>query len=105
MNHDRSIARPSRLSPEARRLAVSVCRAWLVAGLLVLALLPSAREVGPILGWLPFWLLFAPLLVLAQVEALDGFRRCASAVAGSRRILRRRTWRGPQARRILRRVA
>jgi len=63
------------LSEPARRFATATCRAWLAAG-----------------------------LVLAQVEALDGFRASAAWVSRSRRALRRRTWRG-QARRIARPAA
>lgn len=105
MNHVRSAADISPLSSEARRLASLVCRIWLLVGVLALAFSPAARAVDPLLGWLPFWLLVAPLLVLAQIEALDGFRRSANAVARSRRILRRRAWRGGQARRIARQAS
>jgi hypothetical protein len=105
MNHVRSDANASPLSTEARRLASALCRIWLAAGVLSLAVSPSARAVDPMLGWLPFWLLLAPLLVLAQIEVLDGFRRSASALARSRRVLRRRARRGGQARRIAREAA
>jgi hypothetical protein len=88
------------LSDAARRAAASACRAWLVAGLLLLAFVPDARGQVELLGWMPFWLLVAPLLVLAQVEALDGFRASAAWVSRSRRALRRRACRGGQARRI-----
>ncbi|MCE3003440.1 MAG: hypothetical protein LW860_12190 [Xanthomonadaceae bacterium] len=92
------------LSEPARRFATATCRAWLAAGLVLLAFVPAARGAAEWLGWLPFWLLVAPLLVLAQVEALDGFRASAAWVSRSRRALRRRTWRG-QARRIARPAA
>lgn len=78
-------SREARLSPEARRLAAVACRAWLGAGLLLCAFLPAARGVQPLLGWLPFWLLLAPLLVLAQLDALDGFRRARRLAAALRR--------------------
>lgn len=88
------------LSEPARRLAAAACRGWVAAGLLLLAFVPSARGSVELLGWLPFWLLVAPLLVLAQVEALGGFHASAAWVSRSRRALRRRAWRGGQARRI-----
>lgn len=88
------------LSEPARRFAGAACRGWIAVGLLLLAFLPAARGSAEWLGWLPFWLLVAPLLVLAQLEALGGFRASAAIVSRSRRALRRRAWRGGQARRI-----
>lgn len=95
-----TIAAPA-LSDAARRAAATACRAWIAAGLLLLAFVPGARGHVDLFGWLPFWLLVAPLLVLAQVEALDGFRTSTAWAARSRRALRRRAWRGGQARRIV----
>jgi hypothetical protein len=89
------------LSPEARRLAATACRAWFAAGLLLVALVPAARGSAELLGWLPFWLLLAPLLVLAQVEALAGFSESAAFARRSQRALRRRFHRG-QALRVAR---
>lgn len=88
------------LSASTRRAAAFACRAWLAAGLLLLAFVPALRSALDLLGWMPFWLLVAPLLVLAQLEALDGFRASATWLSRSRRALRRRAWRGGQARRI-----
>lgn len=39
-------------------------RSWLALGLAALALLPAARGHSLLLGWLPFWLVLAPLLGL-----------------------------------------
>jgi hypothetical protein len=88
------------LSPESRRFAEAACRAWLAIGLLLCAFVPAARDVQPLFGWLPFWLLLAPLLVLAQLDALDGFVR-ARRLAGAlrRRVASPRRPRG-QARRL-----
>ena len=41
---------------------------WLVFGAVVMALIPQARGMQPLLGWLPFWLIVAPLLDLAFVH-------------------------------------
>jgi hypothetical protein len=40
---------------------------WFVFGAVVIALIPQARSVSTI-GWLPFWLIVAPLLDLAFVH-------------------------------------
>ncbi len=92
------------LSPEARALAATACRAWFATGVLLVALVPSARGSAELLGWLPFWLLVAPLIVLAQVEALDGFSSGVALARRSRRALRRRFHRG-QALRLARPAA
>jgi hypothetical protein len=42
--------------------------AWLLCGSALLALFPSLRESSPLLGWLPFWLIVAPLLDLALLH-------------------------------------
>lgn len=88
------------LSASARRTAAATCRAWIAVGLLLIALVPSARGQVGLLGWLPFWLLVAPLLVLAQVEALDGFRASTAWAARSRRALCRAFGCHGQARRL-----
>jgi hypothetical protein len=41
---------------------------WLVFGAVVMALIPQARGMQPLIGWLPFWLIVAPLLDLAFVH-------------------------------------
>lgn len=41
---------------------------WLVFGAVVMALIPQARGMQTLVGWLPFWLVVAPLLDLAFVH-------------------------------------
>jgi hypothetical protein len=41
---------------------------WLVFGAVVMALIPQARGMQSVIGWLPFWLVVAPLLDLAFVH-------------------------------------
>jgi hypothetical protein len=85
----------STLPCTSRKHLAGIARIWFIVGVAVLAFAPSAREVHPLLGWLPYWLLFAPLLVLAQCEAR---RMIAAASAAKQRVgaaLRRRR---PQAR-------
>lgn len=100
MNSPSRNATTAPLSPAARRAATIACHVWIAGGLLLLAFVPAARGSSLWFGWLPFWLLCAPLLVLAQLDALGGFARSAAFIARSRRALRRRAWRGGQARRL-----
>jgi hypothetical protein len=41
---------------------------WLVFGVVVMTLIPQARGMQSSIGWLPFWLVVAPLLDLAFVH-------------------------------------
>jgi hypothetical protein len=41
---------------------------WLVFGAVVIALIPQARGMQSMIGWLPFWLVVAPLLDLVFVH-------------------------------------
>jgi hypothetical protein len=71
---------------------------WFVFGAVVIALIPQARGVTTI-GWLPFWLIVAPLLDLAFVHRGRLFDASKSVVAQARTSRsRRRTSATPQAR-------
>lgn len=82
---------PSRIaaSPVAPLL-----RTWLALGLLALALVPPARGYSEWIGWLPFWLAAAPLLMLAVAEHAQVAALVRALVARRRRLRGRR----PQAR-------
>jgi hypothetical protein len=83
---------------ETRALLLRGLRSWLGLGLLALALVPASRGFNPWIGWLPFWLVLAPLSMLAVVEHVrlaDAFD--ALLATGRRRRLRARR---PQARPI-----
>jgi hypothetical protein len=41
---------------------------WLVFGAVAMALIPQARGMQSMVGWMPFWLVVAPLLDLAFVH-------------------------------------
>lgn len=41
---------------------------WLVFGAVTMALIPQARGMQSLVGWMPFWLVVAPLLDLAFVH-------------------------------------
>ena len=41
---------------------------WTGCGLLALLLCPPLRQRDPLLGWLPFWCVVAPLIDLALIE-------------------------------------
>jgi hypothetical protein len=60
---------------DAFRPHLRAARAWLIAGALIVLFVPAARTAGGTFGWLPFWLLIAPILVLMQIEVLAGFAR------------------------------
>ena len=87
------------LTAQTRRLANAALRSWVGLGLLALAFVPAARESSDLFGWMPFWLLGAPVLVLAQMEAISGFHTTARMLARSRAVVRRTRGR-PQARRL-----
>jgi hypothetical protein len=72
---------------------------WFACGLMALLAFPSLRGSSATIGWLPFWLVIAPLIDLVLL------RRPWLAVA-SRAFLvraRRRRWPARQARRLQRR--
>jgi hypothetical protein len=71
-------------------------RLWLLAGVFALILFPEVRGHHPLIGWLPFWLLIAPLLSLAAWRLLN------RAPAPPRRRRQARRSSEPQARRLRR---
>lgn len=50
---------------------------WLMAGTLAYLLFPPLRGPDPLLGWLPFWLIVAPLIDLSLLHR----QRMAAAVS------------------------
>jgi hypothetical protein len=72
---------------------------WFACGLMALLAFPSLRGSSPMIGWLPFWLVIAPLIDLALL-------RRHWLTTTSRAFLartRRRRWPTRQARRLQRR--
>ncbi len=57
---------------------------WLTLGIAVMALFPGLRGSDPRLGWLPFWLIVAPLIDLAIL------RRCWLMAAACAFLVRTR---------------
>jgi len=55
------------ISADTRTMMRAFAWRWLALGLLAIALSPAARGTHAWLGWLPFWLVCAPALVLAQL--------------------------------------
>lgn len=43
---------------------------WLTVGLALVVLLPAARSYNLWIGWLPYWLIVAPLLCLGVIDGL-----------------------------------
>ena len=74
---------------------------WLALGVAVMLLFPALRGSDPRFGWLPFWLVVAPLIDLAIL------RRCWLLAASRAWFVRARRWHRPvrQARRLRRRRA
>ncbi len=66
------------ISPETRTFMRAFAWRWLALGLLAVALVPAARATHAWIGWLPFWLVCAPALVLAQ---LGDARQLLAAIA------------------------
>ena len=77
------------ISLETRTFMRAFAWRWLALGLVAIALLPAARATHAWLGWLPFWLVCAPALVLAQ---LGDAQRLVVAIANRprRRVQARR---------------
>jgi hypothetical protein len=55
------------ISADTRAFMRAFAWRWLALGVVAIALLPAARATHDWLGWLPFWLVCAPALVLAQL--------------------------------------
>ena len=80
--------------------------AWFAAGALAFACVPALRTRDPFWGWLPFWLLVAPLLDLLLLH------RCRLAATSRALLVRVRRRRRParqqatrlRTRRVLRRI-
>jgi hypothetical protein len=71
---------------------------WFACGLMALLAFPSLRGSNPMIGWLPFWLVIAPLIDLALL------RRHWLALASHGFLVRARRRRpARQARRLQRR--
>ena len=58
----------TRTAPLHDHLLRHAVLAWLLCGSALLMLFPPLRESSPLLGWLPFWLIVAPLLDLALLH-------------------------------------
>lgn len=91
MNH-----RPAPTDVVTRRLG-ALLRQWLLFGLMAVLLLPAARGQSLWIGWLPYWLVFAPALSLLLLERRQVIASLASVFAARRR--RKPRVSGRQARR------
>ena len=78
------LASQSSMSGHARhRTAARVAWAWFAAGLAAWSLTPALRDYSPQAGWLSYWLVGAPLLVLAMVHRQALAHRLRSILVGS----------------------
>lgn len=88
--------RPGRATARAaaahgeRSALLRAVRAWLGLGLLAVVLLPAARGDSAWLGWMPFWLVLAPLSMLAVAEHARLSGAVKDLLAGRRRRPRTR---------------
>jgi hypothetical protein len=73
---------------------------WLVTGAVALVLFPALRGVDPWFGWMPFWLIVAPLIDLVALRHRWITARLRAGVSGleSRRRRARRQARPTQRR-------
>ena len=82
---------------------------WLTAGIVLVVLLPAARSYSLWVGWLPYWLVAAPLLCLAIIDRLPRLiaaKASSARQSGTRAIDRRRNRSSSQLnRRIPRRAS
>ena len=86
----------------------SVLWAWVAGGVVALLLFPALRERSAWFGWLPFWLVLAPLLDLALLERRRWFalsRTWLRRAAHRRRPTTRQARRHAQRRRQRQRLA
>lgn len=89
-----------RVRRDSGRLLTPWLQRWLLVGALGSLLSPALRGYNTYVGWLPFWLLLAPLLLLVLVHR-DRLA-VASTVFLVRSRRRRVLFRVPQARRASR---
>jgi hypothetical protein len=78
-------------------------RVWLLAGALALIVFPETRGHHALIGWLPYWLLLAPLAslgvwrLLHQVRSAPPRRRRQARRRVPRQTRRTLAWRQPRA--------
>jgi hypothetical protein len=64
----------SSTAPSALAAIETAAWYWLWSGVVCLFLVPAAWESSPRWGWLPYWLVAAPLLLAGTVRALAWLR-------------------------------
>ncbi|HRQ64867.1 MAG TPA: hypothetical protein PKZ76_08390 [Xanthomonadaceae bacterium] len=90
------------MSTTPRPLPPLTLRLWLLTGALAIIVFPEARGYHALIGWLPFWLLLAPLASLAVWRLLHGAavgprRRRQARRRQTRQARRSHPWRQPHA--------
>lgn len=78
------------ISSETRAFMRAFAWRWLVLGVIAVALVPAARTTHAWIGWLPFWLVCAPMLVLAQLGDAKQLVVAVARRARPRRVQARR---------------
>jgi hypothetical protein len=82
------------------RALETAAQVWLLLGVGALLCVPALRGTNPMIGWLPFWFIVAPLIDLA---VLRRHRLAAASRAFLVRSSRRRRAAPRQARSLIRR--
>jgi hypothetical protein len=95
----------SNRAPSPAREWIAALQVWLLLGVAAVACFPVLREVDPLFGWLPFWLVVAPAIDLAFLrrERIVAWMRSGMARYRTRRVPRRqaRSWRRRGERRLM----
>lgn len=69
------------LAPQ--RLAARIAWTWFMVGLVAWSVSPALRAYSPQVGWLSYWLVGAPLLVLVTIHRQAFAARLRSILVGS----------------------
>lgn len=83
-------ARPAASPAVAPLTLEALLRHALVAGAVLVLLLPAARGAHPLLGWLPLWLLGMPLAAWVGLRACRRDVAATVSAASARRVRPRR---------------
>lgn len=70
---------------------------WLWSGALCLLVVPAARGYSPLIGWVGYWLVGAPLVLLAALQWRRFLASLETSLAGTHRLARPKSCHGSGA--------